>query len=166
MNFLKWSGVRGGVNYRSEEAFEKQNHTCHSRNHLKGSKKGEKVSRYRLSTAPKIFLYLPIYFSGWGWTINEKRTYLRPKCHGSTFYEKRIIYHNVRKKDNWKLVSGRGFAIAWITNARLLSQLVGVFLIIYVFYDHFLKDISCHSFYNFWPRFIVFPMKLHFLSSY
>ena len=67
MNFREWSGVkgldkRGGVNYRSEEAFEKQHPTCHSRNHLKGSKKGKKVSCYRLSIATRIFLNLPIYF--------------------------------------------------------------------------------------------------------
>ena len=61
MNFPKRSGVegvdkQGGVNYRGEKAFEKQHPTCYSRNHLKGSKKGKKVSRYRLSTEPKIFL--------------------------------------------------------------------------------------------------------------
>ena len=71
MNFPKRSGVegmdkQGGVNYRSVEAFEKQHPTCHSRNHLKGSKKGKKVSRYRLSTEPKIYFKLICLFLAGG----------------------------------------------------------------------------------------------------
>ena len=57
---------QGGVNYRGEEAFEKQHPTCHSRNHLKGSKKGKKVSRYRLSTEPKIYFKLICLFLAGG----------------------------------------------------------------------------------------------------
>lgn len=72
MNFPKRSGVegvdkQGGVNYRGEKAFEKQHPTCHSRNHLKGSKKGKKSELLStFNSTRNIFKFTYLFLAGGG----------------------------------------------------------------------------------------------------
>ena len=56
---------QGGVNYRGEKAFEKQHPTCHSRNHLKGSKKGKKSEPLSTFNRTKnIFKLISLFLAG------------------------------------------------------------------------------------------------------
>ena len=80
------------------------------------------------------------------------------KPHLLSVYKKLIICHNVRDKENSVKVS-----FSDLFRDGMNKKLVEVFPIFLCVLRSFFKEISCHSFYNFW-RFIMFPMKFHFLS--